>query len=269
MTWAPKEILSVLEKFETSTKPVKVLTDAGPALMKYPGNPMGKDALISELLASELMAILGISSPPHNLIEVAEFDGFSLGLNVQDGIAFVTEWQDPAFTFSGRVDPLERIDNPEIVSQLLVFDTWIQNFDRFVLDGENSTENRDNLLFTPSKRGRLRLLVIDHSHAFVETTFDDEMDTDWGLDRRLCGVHPTFATFLRDADIYRSLDAVCGLGEERISSIVSKVPQSWGLSPSCREQLIEGLVRRANEMTDWLPQAILEQPALSYELGRR
>jgi hypothetical protein len=229
---------------------------------------MGNDALIAELVASELMALLGIHSPPHSLMQMNGLDGGKFGIPIDAGVSFVTEWQDPAFTFSGRAEPLQRIDNPEVISALLVFDTWIQNFDRFVLDGQDSTENRDNLLFVPSGN-RLRLLVIDHSHAFVETTFEDEMDGSWGADRRLCGVHHTFATFLTDADIYKTLDAICALGRSELEQIVQKVPGSWGLTSRSRQNLVDGLIRRAGEMTSWLPQAILDQPALSFELGKR
>jgi len=269
LDWQPSKLLSVLEKLDTSTRPLKVLTDQGVALMKYPGNPMGKDALISEFLASELMLCLGIQSPPHGLLAVEERQDPLVGVNLEQGVAFLTQWQEPAFTFSGRIEPLRKLQNPDIVSKLLVFDTWIQNFDRFVLDGMDSTENRDNLLFIPASNGRLTLLVIDHSHAFVETTFEDEMSHDWGEDRRLCGVHPTFATFLRDDEVYRTLDAIRALGDQVLSEIVSQVPVSWGLTTGCREQLVAGLIRRANEMTNWLPQAILDQPSLSFELGNR
>ena len=267
MTWSPTKILRIAEVLNSSTRPLVVETDQGFALAKYCGNPQGRDSLCSELVAAELLQILGIDAPAH---EVIMFEGATLGqvpTPIPAGHAFLTEWQTTAITFSGSKGILEKTRNQEVITKLIVFDTWIKNFDRFIETGQTTTENLDNLLFVPEGTG-LRMMVIDHSNAFTETTFEDGFPSDWWMDETVSGTHPNFATFVRDDVLHKTLDEIAAINEGQLEQIVSKIPPDWELSQSSKDKLVEGLPRRAAAMQEWLPVAILRQPPLNHEFGR-
>ncbi|WP_166434076.1 HipA family kinase [Roseovarius spongiae] len=253
----------------TSTKPLVVETDVGTALCKYCGNPAGTDALCSELIASELLALLSYDAPAHALVRLSKrFDLQEFGVHVEDGTAFLTRWEPLAITFSGEGGLLDSVSNPEMVSKVLVFDTWIKNVDRFVSSPGLSTENLDNLLFVPDNK-RVRMMVIDHSHSFTETTFEDGFSDDWWDDEDVCGTHQSLATFVREDALHQGLDEISAVSREQLERIVGLVPPEWGLSQRARVRLVDGLLNRAGEMKHWLPRKLLREPPLGYELGKR
>lgn len=268
MSWKPTKVTDVLEFFESSTRPLKVLTDEGPALLKYMGNKMGDDVLISELVAAGLLRALGIPSPDFALIDFDPNPELRTSLRAQKGPAFATKWYPYAFPFSGTADVLETLSNPECIAQLIVFDTWVQNKDRFLRSGDVSSDNFDNLLFVPDGK-KNKMVLIDHSEAFIETSFDVDLDETWHEDTTPHGFHPTFATFLSEEDIYRSIDAIQEITSSELDKITSDVPYDWSFSSNRREALAVGLQMRREAMKSWLPNALLTQPALGFEWGKR
>ena len=266
--WAPNKILRVSEVLKTSTRPLRVETDQGPALLKYVGNPQGEDALCSELISAELLKRLSIDSPEHSVLFIDSFERSDLGVKVRAGHAFLTKWEKSAITFSGSQELLQRLSNPEAITQLLVFDTWIRNTDRFVTGPSSREENLDNLLFVPAGR-KVKMLVIDHSHAFTETTFEDGFHENWWQVQGLCGTLPNFAAFIKDDVLHSTLDMLSAFSRDELEDVVGRVPLDWGLSAVSRDRVVTGLMERALGMCEWLPREMLNQPPLGFEFGRR
>ncbi|MFP4303702.1 MAG: HipA family kinase [Rhodosalinus sp.] len=266
--WRPTRVLRVLEVLNTSTRPLRVQTDEGAALAKYMGNRQGLDALCAELISAELLKLLHLDTPEHAVVWMEAFEVPEKEVQVQAGPAFLTRWQETAMTFSGSGELLKRIGNPDAIPQVLVFDTWVRNLDRFVASPDSAGENLDNLLFVPDGN-RIRMLVIDHSHAFSETTLEDGIDEEWWQDRTICGTLPNFAEFLREDSLHTSLDKICEINAGQLNEIMENVPYEWGLTMRTKERLVDGLLQKAREMQDWLPKGLLRQPPLSFQMGRR
>lgn len=268
MNWKPHRIRRIVEVLHTSTRPFKVETDEGFALAKYCGNPQGLDALVSELLAAELLKRLDIEAPQHSVVWMDAFEMPEQGVVVQEGPAFLTEWQPTAITFSGSQELLKKLSNPETITEVLAFDTWIKNLDRFVSSPNSYSENLDNLLFVPD-RSKVRMMIIDHSHAFTESTFDDGLPADWWADEDVCGTLPNFDAFVDEGVLHNTLDKMSTMHIEDLEDIVGIVPTEWQLSSSSKEKIANGLLNRAQRMQKWLPAALMSQPPLSFEMGKR
>ena len=69
--WQPNFIKRIHEVKGTSTRPLKVVTDCGVALVKYIGNPAGEEALISELIGGELANLVGLETPSFAIAPIA------------------------------------------------------------------------------------------------------------------------------------------------------------------------------------------------------
>lgn len=268
MSWKPTQMLRVAEVLRTSTKPLRIETDAGHALAKYCGNPQGRDALASEFVAAELMLIVGIEAPPHAVMKLQLFQMLDYGVDVEEGPAFLTRWEPTAMTFSGSSDVLHQISNPELITEILVFDTWIKNTDRFVTLSGGGSENLDNLLFVPHG-AKLKMMAIDHSHAFTETTFDDGFSAEWWDDQEISGTLPNFEEFVTEESLYQVLDSIKSVSAEQLENIVDRLPVQWGFTDNISQNLIDGLISRADAMSEWLPRELLKQSPLSFELGKR
>lgn len=263
MVWKPTEVLRVAEVLKTSTRPLRIETNVGPALLKYCGNPQGRDALSAEFIAAELLDLLGYSTPDHALLRLAGFEMEAHGVEVLEGYAFLTRWERTAMTFSGSSELLARLSNVEMITKILVFDTWIKNLDRFVATPAGIAENLDNLLFVPDG-SKVRMLIIDHSHAFTETTFEDGFPDDWWEDEDVCGMLPNFDMFVNETYLSEALFEILALSRPDLESIVDKVPADWGLSTTAKGRIVGGLISRASAMKNWLPEKLLVEPTLGF-----
>ena len=157
-------------------------TSDGPAIVKYLGNPAGEEALICELVGTEIANLLSLRTPDFAISDITSMEIPSdPPANVREGPAFFSRWEE-ATALSPNSSLLLKVRNKADIAKVVVFDTWIRNPDRFVSladrCGAGETANFDNLLFRGDKR-MAEVLVIDHTHAFVETTLEDELDNDW------------------------------------------------------------------------------------------
>jgi hypothetical protein len=135
----------VIETHESSTRVAKVATDVGNGFLKGIGNPAGNDSLATELVAGELAAWFGVRTPPFAIIPVVDIEIPMIGVgHMQNGPAFISREIEGSTAAGGDVF-LKRLVNPDDVSKLIVFDTWIRNPDRCPPEGLPT--NRDNLFF--------------------------------------------------------------------------------------------------------------------------
>ncbi|MEQ1403785.1 HipA family kinase [Neorhizobium sp. Rsf11] len=247
----------------TSTKPLHVMTDEGAALVKYMGNRAGLDALVSELLAGELAGKVGLRTPDFAVVDIPIIETSDPFVTVQPGPAFFSRWEQ-AQSLAPNSKLLASLRDPGDVSRLVVFDTWIRNKDRFADDPNGTLLNYDNILFKADKR-KTQLLVIDHSHAFAETSLEAEMHDDWATERVVYGLFNEFLPMLKRSDVKSAIDTVLALAIEEIETICQSTPVQWGITAAVADRIAELLVRRANLMSEWMPDAIFAQLELDFD----
>ncbi|GAK70373.1 hypothetical protein RRU01S_11_00260 [Agrobacterium rubi TR3 = NBRC 13261] len=262
-SWQPTRIERVNDVLNTSTKPLLVVTDIGLALLKYIGNAQGEDALVAELLAAELAAMVGLRTPDfavERIPEIATRDPF---ITAKSGPAFFSRWE-PATTLSPNSQLLRNLRDPRDIARLVVFDTWVRNKDRFSDDIPGGVTNYDNILIIPDKQ-KSKLLVIDHSHAFAETTLEGEINAGWANEELVYGLFNEFAPMLRRRDVESAINVVCSLAPSDIRDVCRSSPAEWGFSTRLADTLAELLVERAARMRRWLPSAIFDQFEMDLE----
>ena len=264
--WQPKHIERVTGVLETSTKPLRVVTDDGPAIVKYMGNQAGLDALVCELVGTELANLVGLVTPD---FAVAEMPALDLPthplLRIEAGPAFFSRWEE-ATSLSPRSTLLGNLRNPGDIAKLVTFDTWLRNKDRFSdpADDGCGNENFDNLLLRPDKR-KVQMLVIDHTHAIAETTLDDEIGLDWVEEQRVYGRFSQFAPFLTRRGVQVALAAISRIDVESIEGICQGVPREWGMTHALAQRLSICIAERGAKLGSWLPAALFDQYEMDLE----
>lgn len=241
------------------------MTDEGAAIVKYIGNPAGADALICELVGSELANMVGLTTPDFAVLDIP---GIVLPNNpfvqVVPGPAFFSRWIE-ATSLSPGSTLLKKLRQPDAVAKLVVFDTWLRNKDRFAASRLVGYENinYDNVLLRMDKR-MVELVVIDHTHALVETTLEDELGQEWVAERNVYGLFDQFAPILTRKAVDSALALVEQIDLETIQSVCEGVPLEWGMTYGLADRLSSCLVERAKELGKWLPSAIFDQYEMNF-----
>lgn len=227
------------------------------------GNRAGDDALICELVGSELARLMGLSTPD---FAVAHIPSLSLpthpGTVIESGPAFFSKWEEST-ALSPNSSLLQKIRHPNHIAKLVVLDTWIRNGDRFSSSGGvgKVSMNFENVLLRKDKR-LVELLVIDHSHAIVETTLDDELDEEWVNEEVVYGMFRQFEPFVTRKHLLDALQTLEQVDAEAIQGVCASIPIEWGATHNLCQKLADCLIRRGKRLCEWLPQTIFGQ----YEL---
>ncbi len=261
--WQPRIIERVNDIKDTSTRPLVVVTDEGLALVKYMGNRAGLDALICELIGCELANLVGLDTPDFAVCNIPNIPVRDPFIQIEQGPAFFSRWEQ-AIPLSPNSLMLKNLRDKSKIALLVVFDTWVRNKDRFSIDygGEHENNNFDNLLFKPDKR-KTRLLVIDHTHAFTETTLDDEINDDWITERVVYGLFDEFKPILNRNDVQSALSSIGRIDVATIRAICENVPREWGMTTALAQLLSECLVARGQDMQGWLANYLFAQLELN------
>jgi len=135
--WQPTEILRFIRNFDPGAGAVLVLTDAGESYLKARGNVGGEHCLACEWVATHLARWFKLPTFDFALLEVTDLDEipFYRGGHAQPGPAFITR-AESGEPWSGKGTQLDRLINPQDISRLVVFDTWVLNCDRFAPNGQ-------------------------------------------------------------------------------------------------------------------------------------
>ena len=264
--WNPSKVERIVKVLPTSTRPLIVVTDDGNGLLKYIGNQAGNDALICELVGTELANWFGLTTPDFAIINLPKLDAGELGVPTKEGPAFCSRWTPDAMTMSPDSNMISKLRNKDDISKLVVFDTWIRNLDRYseYHDTRNPASNMDNLIFSQDKR-MTKMLVIDHTHAFVEGTLDDDLDDDDLLtEKTVYGLFPQFRQFLSRKVVQTSLEALANIDTDTLMEILDSVPREWGFSANTKDKLVRCLEYRAREMSGWLPAGLFDQAEMNF-----
>ena len=155
--WCPTEIRRFIRSFPSGAGVILVETDEGKAFVKAIGNPGGEQVLACEFVGTQLAQWFGLSTFDFRLIEVREVPllPFAQSGSAVPGPAFITRYEEGEH-WSGTTRELKRLENPQDISRLVVFDTWTLNCDRLLRRGlQTSTESKTPMSTVrfPSFRG--------------------------------------------------------------------------------------------------------------------
>jgi len=268
--WQPTEVTQFINHVNSGAGTLIVGTDAGLAYLKALGNLDGPHALIKDLLGTHLAAILGLPTFDYAVIEVTDLDElpFFNGGNAEPGPAFVTRGEEGS-VWDGSKRLLEKIDNPDVISELVVVDTWLRNTDRYYLP--KSRVNWDNVFFSKesSEEGKLSLRAMDFSHAIQ---YGGELTTGVSSisnikDDAVFGLFPEFRKKLSKDAIQHFASFLGGLSRSQIEDAVDLIPQQWHLDLSVRSSLTSYLHQRASFEAESIESRLFDPPQLTINLS--
>lgn len=268
--WQPHAIERVTRVLDTNTKPLLAVTDEGLAVVKFIGNPAGLDALVCELIGSELANMIGLQTPDFAIYDIPELElPNNAWLQVDPGPAFFSRWDQTATSLSPDSVLLKKLRQPEDLAKLVVLDTWLRNKDRFDEAGDDGYENVnfDNVLLRPDKR-KVQMLVIDWTHAIAETTLEDDLSQGWVDEQKVYGMFPQFAPFVTLELVQQALECVNKIDPDEIQGICRGVPPDWGMTQNLADRLSTYIIERGKKLDTWLPAALFDQYEMNLEQGK-
>ena len=268
--WEPTEVTQFINHVNSGAGTLIVQTDAGLAYLKALGNPDGPHALVKDLLGTHLAAMLGLPTFDYAVIEVTELDElpFFKGGVAEPGPAFVTRGEEGA-VWGNDKRLLEKIDNPDAISGLVVVDTWPRNTDRYYLP--KGRVNWDNVFFSKesSEEGKLSLRAMDFSHAIQ---FGGELTTGFSSitnikDAGVFGMFPEFRKKLSRVAIRHFASVLGGVSWSQIEDAVGLIPQQWHLDSIVRSSLASFLFQRASVVAETIESRLFDPPQLTIDLS--
>jgi hypothetical protein len=246
--WQPKEILRFIRGFDTGTEAVLVLTDVGNGYLKAMGNRGGEHCLACEWVATHLARWFKLPTFDFALIKVCDLDEipFFRGGRAQPGPAFIAraELGEP---WGGKEIQLNRLFNPQDISRLVVFDTWVLNCDRHAPKRHRKPNFNNVFLSEEAPDDHFLLKAMDHTHAFScgrELT-PRIANLDHIKDPEVYGLFPGFRKMIDGDEFRKALDDLSQLPRQFVEEVVRSVPHEWDVPPNARAALTELIVQRA------------------------
>jgi hypothetical protein len=262
--WSPTRFVRFEESIGTSTGPARIITDAGPAFLKAVNNPIGPHALVRDFLGTGLAAWLGLDTFEIALMQVRPGDEIPLsrGGMASAGTAFLARRAD-GYTWGGSDAELDRIENADAISRLVVFDTWTLNADRYPPPSSPRKPNPDNVFLSGEKAsvGHFRLLAFDHTECFGGSSRDLSVrvaDIRNIKNVEVFGLFRAFAPRVSANDLRASVGRLSEFKRSVISDLVAQVPWDWQLEPAVGDALCELATQRAAFVAENIERAISE-----------
>jgi hypothetical protein len=263
--WSPTRFVEFVEGYDTSAAPAQIVTDAGPAFIKALGNRGGPHLLASEWIATHLAKWFGLSTFDCALLVLQPGDviPFIRGGQAHPGPAFVTR-KEIGQTWDGCADTLAQLDNPQDITRLVLFDTWVLNWDRHPPD-RTRRPNYGNVFLSMegASPGRFLLKAMDHTHCFgcrAGELSRHVADIDVIQDERIYGLFPAFRPLLQEPvarDVCRHLAT---LRRAEVERLVHSMPAEWDVTGEVRDRLVEQIVRRANFVAEHIMEWLARTP---------
>lgn len=257
----PQKITREIERHTAASKVVLVDTDAGVGFIKSPNNPMGSASVIAELVCAELGTWFGLNIPPFAVVSDSQIELFMSNGRKVEYPAFFSKKIESVFPFDGTYVILNRLRNIDDISKIVVFDTWVRNFDRYAY----VIHNFDNLLLCkPSKKRLYDLIPIDHGQCFVEDgDFITSKYSDLVVkDDEIFGMFPAFNGKINQDSVQRAVDRLNSLDRMFVEDVVSSLPAAWGLGPSASASLTDLICDRAEFVVQTISAEIVTSPRL-------
>lgn len=245
--WNPQYVIRAVDPVLSSTNVVIVETDIGQGYLKAIGNPAGEHCLACELVGTQLAEWLGLQTLDYGLITLdASVDviRFYSGGSAKSGPAFITRLE-KGQPWQGTRDELRKVSNPEDISRLVVFDTWIMNKDR----KSALMAVPDNILLSTDQSvpGKPRMVAIDHTHCLGASGHDrpslNRLEN--VSDQTIYGQFAEFREFLDRTVVRDTTRRLKRLAQPTVEGIVGSIPLEWKVSQAARKRLVRVILDRA------------------------
>ena len=245
--WRPTAFLRYETSVRSSTMVTRIVTDAGRAYIKALGNPEGEHVLACEWLGTSLARWFGLPTLDFAIMRIDASDEIWLDRKrtrkARPGPAFVTRAV-KGDQWSGKPQHLDLLDNLDDLSRLVVFDTWLRNFDRCPA----SREPR-NVFFSGegASPGRFRLLAMDHTHCFTNGGALTPAIANIGSwrDETICGLFDAFIPRMNRQVVESAAGKLATVKKSDITALVASIPQEWSVDTRTRAALVEFICSRA------------------------
>jgi hypothetical protein len=265
--WKPDVITRFVAGYATALCPVRVDTNHGEGFLKALGNPEGPDSLARELIGSLAAEWLGLPTLDFSLIVVTEDDELPMtnGVRALPGAAFISRAEKNVFTWGGDLPTLRRVSNSDVISALIVLDTWISNCDRYAPDGSRANLSNVFLIEYSEKDRGLELRAMDFTHAF---TWGEPLDHRLGYaekiqDQRIYGCFPAFRSLLRREVVLAFLQRLGSFSKGDAEVFMFRLPVEWRISPAVKIVWSRFLVDRARFVARTLEHQLWPQMLLA------
>lgn len=251
--WQPTRFEELVDgPFTTSMGTALVNTDAGRCFLKALCNHESPHALAREFVGSSLAKWFGLSVPDFNTLDLEEVDCFAYpppkNGRTQPGPAFVSRAV-LGRAWGGAAADLAGLENPDDITRLVVFDTWIRNRDRHPPAGIAWKPNYANVLLADTDTAeRHRLYAIDHTHCFeAGTDLTKKLAVLANVrDDGVYGLFPAFVPLIQPRVVSWCRVTLAELKPDEVAEIVGAVPAEWQVPSEVRNAWIKLIVDRAD-----------------------
>ena len=271
MAWQPTYIKRVIDNdIRTSTSPIFVETDCGTGYVKMPSSSAGPQALVSELVGTQLAEWFGLPVFEYAVIQVAEADLDSKSKDENQIPAFITR-EEPGNPWEGKGDTkgLSAVENSHDFSRFIVFDTWVGNIDRhsWIMQKGQRREwqnPRNVFLSEDASEGKFTLKAYDHTHCQLsKIAVSPSVDLEAKItDREIYGCFPEFKPHLRRSEVQQASQKLSKITEATARRIVASVPNEWIEDQATQDALIEFIKRRSQVVSSYIESALFPQGEL-------
>jgi hypothetical protein len=268
--WRPTYVLrKVPQVIPSSTTPSLVVTDAGNGYIKMPANPQGPAALVSELVGTMLADWFGLPTFKYALVNASPADLEPESTDTEEVPAFIT-MQESGEPWKGTPKELKRLSNPEVISWLVVFDTWVGNVDRYSVrmqHGELRPHRNDGNVFLShqTEPKKLKIMAYDHTHchfalisASPQTEIQGKID-----DPAVYGNFPEFSKLIKREIVREAASKLLEFTDAESWRVVEAIPDEWLTDPSTRSRLAEFVTGRALYVADSIEGKLFPQGELN------
>jgi len=267
LPWQPRYIRRFIQHFDTGAGVIRVETDHGEGYAKVLGNPTGPHALAREWVCTSLARWLGLPTFHFAKVDVLTENDLPLarGGVAQSGPAFITR-AERGINWGGSDDELQKLDNPEAITLLVLCDTWLRNRDRWpgLASGH---PNRDNVFFSEENaaRGHFLLKAMDFSHCLDRGDLSPRLSRiDCVKDVEVYGRFPEFEPFLRRETMQEGITRLATLQVAFVRGIIAEIPREWEVDGETREAMLRLICQRAAFVADTLLQRFWPQMTLAF-----
>lgn len=220
--------------------------------------------MASEFVGSSLAKWFGLDVPDFAILDLPAEACYDLprGARVQPGPAFVSRRKEGR-VWGGSIEELRALVNPQDITWLVIFDTWVRNRDRHPPNVPDRKPNKNNVYLADTDRAdQFRLCAIDHTHCFdIGDGLNQKLrNIDLVKDDRTFGLFPEFVEFIQVSEIEHCRVKLLTLRRDEVEEIISHIPTEWQVPSAVRTAWCDQILRRASYIADriengWRPES--------------
>lgn len=214
-------------------------------VVKFINNHDGTGVLANEIIAYRLGCLMNLSMAESRVViitrELLDMYPELKRLDIPSGPHIGSRFAEYGADVGQRIN-LSNCNNIQSAAGMIVFDHWINNWDRHVTEA--------NLLYLHDKN---EILLIDHSDAFFGPDWDmeewfedpDEIHLFWGP------LYERFVPYIDSSDPFNHyLSLLESLDDHEIRRAIQGLPRQWGIPQDDLDQLFEFLLFRKDRVRE-------------------